>query len=118
MSNCLFNQSDGDMIGHPPIEVLCDFESKTTQVLHDHGYEVKIEHCEEIGCAVYNLTYFAPMDQIVSLIQLSENCSQSLDFGCLSSPLQEDGVDLGFWRDRNGEYHVRRVGAARGLERY
>jgi len=54
VSNCLFNQSDGDMIGQPPIEVLCDFESKTTQVLHDHGYEVKIEHCEEIGCAVYH----------------------------------------------------------------
>ena len=81
----------------------CDFESQTTQVLHDSEFQIKIEHCEEIGCAVYNLSYSAPMDQIQSLIQLSDSCSQSLVYGCFLAPLQEEGVDLGFWADKEGK---------------
>ena len=46
------------------------------------------------------------MDQIQSLIQLSESCSQSLDFGCFLAPLQEEGVNLGFWADRDGKTHT------------
>ena len=98
-----FSFSDGDLIGQPPIEVFCNLETKTTEVLHDFEFQIKIEHCEEIGCAVYNISYSAPMDQIKSLIQLSESCSQSLDFGCFLAPLQEEGVDLGFWADRDGK---------------
>ena len=97
---------DGDLIGQPPIEVFCNFETKSTEVLHDYEFQIKIEHCEEIGCAVYNLSYSAPMDQIQSLIQLSESCSQSLDFGCFLAPLQEEGVNLGFWADRDGKTHT------------
>ena len=97
---------DGDLIGQPPIEVFCNFETKSTEVLHDYEFQIKIEHCEEIGCAVYNLSYSAPMDQIQSLIQLSESCSQSLDFGCFLAPLQEEGVNLGFWADRDGKRHT------------
>ena len=66
------------MIEHPPIKVQFDFESKTTQII---------------------LKYFAPMDPIAALIQLSEISSQRLDFGCYASPLQAMGVDLWFWRD-------------------
>ena len=98
-----FPFSDGDLIGQPPIEVFCNFETKTTEVLHDFEFQIKIEHCEEIGCAVYNISYSAPMDQIKSLIQLSESCSQSLDFGCFLAPLQEEGVDIGSWADRDGK---------------
>ena len=87
----------------------CDFESQTTQVLHDSEFQIKIEHCEEIGCAVYNLSYSAPMDQIQSLIQLSDSCSQSLVYGCFLAPLQEEGVDLGFWADKEGKKKTKKV---------
>ena len=43
------------------------------------------------------------MDQIQSLIQLSDSCSQSLVYGCFLAPLQEEGVDLGFWADKEGK---------------
>ena len=51
---------DGDGIGHAPIQVYCDFQSNTTQVLHDKEEMIKIEKCPGVGCAVYKMNYFAP----------------------------------------------------------
>ena len=43
------------------------------------------------------------MEQIVSLIQLSERCEQSFQYDCLLAPLTNNDVDLAYWEDRNKE---------------
>ena len=69
---------DGPMIGQDPIEVYCDFENGLTEVLHDmHQQMIEVEECDaDPGCAVYNLTYDVPKEQIEALIQLSDSCTQ------------------------------------------
>ena len=74
---------DGEQIGHLPIEVHCSFteETATTTVLHDHGDEdISITHCEESGCFVQEYNYEAPTEQIISLMELSEECSQKIQY--------------------------------------
>ena len=93
---------DGDGIGQAPIQVYCDFQSNTTQVLHDKEDMIKIEKCPGVGCAVYKMNYFAPQEQIDALMALSGSCHQDLDFGCFMAPLRFDDVDQGFWTDRHG----------------
>ena len=94
---------DGESIGQDPIQVYCDFETNSTQILHDKEEMIEIEKCSGIGCAVYDLTYQAPLAQISALISLSENCYQDLSFGCFLAPLQFEGEDNGFWTDNNGD---------------
>ena len=68
---------DGEMIGHAPIYVYCDFENGITEIFHDMEELIKVEKCDEApGCSVYNLTYSAPKEQIEALVQLSTSCSQ------------------------------------------
>ena len=93
---------DGEGIGFAPIEVFCDFESNTTQVFHDKEDLIKVEKCDGVGCATYEMNYFAPKEQINALMALSETCYQDLDFGCFMAPLRFDDVDQGFWTDKNG----------------
>lgn len=94
---------DGHLIGQPPVDVICDFNQGTTEVSHDKESEVVIGHCLEIGCAKYHLKYQAPMEQIQALIELSDRCYQSISFGCFLSPLNDDGVNLGWWLDKSGK---------------
>ena len=123
---------DGDGQGFGPITVYCDFEKNTTSIFHDKEdtikvricsfictipnanypkstlilthYKFQIEKCSSEGCAVYDFNYFAPLEQIQALIDLSESCTQSIDFGCFMAPLQYEGVSLGYWTDINGDY--------------
>ena len=44
------------------------------------------------------------MEQIKALVDLSESCTQSIDFGCFLAPLTFEGNDHGFWTDRYGNY--------------
>ena len=67
---------------------------------------IKVEKCNEVGCAVYEMNYFAPEDQINALIALSETCYQDLDYGCCLAPLRLDDIDQGFWKDKNGDDQV------------
>ena len=97
---------DGDGIGQDPIQVYCDFETNSTQILHDKEDMIEIEKCSGIGCAVYDLTYQAPPAQISTLISLSENCYQDLSYNCFLAPLKFEGIDLGFWKDKNGDKQV------------
>ena len=93
---------DGEGIGHEPIKVYCDFNTGSTQILHDKEDVIKIEKCDQIGCAVYELNYLAPKQQIEALMSLSESCYQDLDFGCFMAPLRFDEFDHGFWTDKDG----------------
>ena len=73
---------DGPMMGQDPINVYCDFENGWTEVLHDLQPMTQVEECQsDPGCAVYNLTYEAPPEQIEALIQLSATCSQVSKIG-------------------------------------
>ena len=64
----------------------------------------QIEKCETEGCAVYEVNYNAPDQQIQALIELSDTCHQDIDFGCFLAPLRFEGVDLGYWSDKNGDF--------------
>lgn len=97
---------DGEGIGYGPIEVFCDFSTNTTQILHDKEDMIKIDKCNDIGCAIYEMNYFAPKEQIDALISLSESCHQDLDFGCFMAPLRFDDVDQGYWTDWHGNTQV------------
>ena len=93
---------DGDLLGQDPIEVICDFETNTTEVPHDSEELIKIEKCESTGCSRYEIGYYASMSQIQSLIQLSEKCEQEISFGCFLAPLSYEGTNYGWWEDRTG----------------
>jgi hypothetical protein len=93
---------DGELIGSPPITVYCNFNTGATEVIHDSESMLKVEHCGEVGCYKHDVQYLAPMNQIQALIQLSDSCSQSFDFGCYLAPLTFDDINLGTWLDKNG----------------
>ena len=94
---------DGEGIGYEPIRVFCDFESGSTQIFHDKEDTIKVEKCSEIGCAVYEINYLAPPQQVAALMSLSETCYQDLNFGCFMAALRFDDSDHGFWTDKNGD---------------
>ena len=43
------------------------------------------------------------MQQIQALIQLSDRCEQEITFGCFLAPLQDEGVNFGWWEDKYGD---------------
>ena len=89
-------------MGYNPIEVICDFTTNTTEIPHDSENQLKIEKCDTPGCARYDISYSAEMAQIQALIQLSEKCTQEIKFGCFLAPLADEGVNYGWWEDKNG----------------
>ena len=95
---------DGDGIGFGPITVYCNFLTNETSIYHDKEDVIKIDKCDTEGCAVYDFNYFAPQAQIQSLIELSESCYQDFNYGCFMAPLRHEGVDSGFWADKNGDF--------------
>ena len=98
-----FVDPDGDNIGHGPISVFCDFASGATEVHHDKEFMLKIDHCDGLGCAQYDINYSAHLEQIQALVDLSETCTQTLDFGCFLAPLQSvENTNHGWWSDKRG----------------
>ena len=96
---------DGQLIGKPPIRVRCDFNTGETIVRHNSEDIVIVEHgCDKPGCFEHDIQYQAPMEQIQALIQLSDQCEQSIDFRCYLAPLQEGDYQLGWWNDSTGEW--------------
>ena len=101
----------------------------TTTVLHDHGDEdISVTHCKESGCFVQEYKYEAPIEQIVALMELSEECSQNIRYRsekkiltyfifhlrCLLSPFENHEARLGWWKDRHGEDQIYWDGANYG----
>ena len=67
--------------------------------------EATFENCDTYGCSKVNVVYQEPMEQILSLINASEECWQSIEFECFDSPLRIQSAEshnLGWWLDRNG----------------
>ena len=102
ISGNYFIDPDGELIGHKPIQVFCDFTKGTTEVRHDKEFMLKIDHCDQPGCAEYEIIYNGHMEQIQSLIDLSEACTQSLNYGCYLAPLTMENTNFGWWTDKRG----------------
>ena len=64
--------------------------------------EATFGNCGGHGCSKVNVVYREPMEQILSLINASEECWQSITFHCFDSPLRVYSHHLGWWLDRNG----------------
>jgi hypothetical protein len=94
---------DGHLVGEKPISVYCDMETGETEVVHNSEEMIKIDHCSTFGCFRHLVDYQVPESQIQALIQLSETCTQEIDFGCFLAPLSAlDGTTFGSWIDKNG----------------
>jgi hypothetical protein len=48
-SDLYFIDPDGELIGHPPIQVYCNFETGMTEVTHNSESMFKLEHCDTSG---------------------------------------------------------------------
>ena len=107
---------DGPLMGGKPITVYCEFIDglSSTKISHDSEEKTRIQHCDGPGCYSRNITYDNPMTQIISLIEHSDTCSQELKYECYFAPLQYQGVDLGYWLDKNGDKQIYWTGANYG----
>jgi len=102
---------DGSLNGKEPFDVICDFDLGSTEVMHNNEKLTDVEHCSGgPGCISYNISYTngntkeeVALSQIVSLIDLSEYCEQSIKYTCFLAPLFDDDVYYVTWDDRNGE---------------
>ena len=74
-----------------------------TKISHNSEEYFEVEHCHDPGCYSRPIVYDVPMEQIQSLIELSSSCSQRIRYDCFLSPLEEDGVNFGYWIDTNGD---------------
>ena len=54
--------------------------------------------CSDPGCYEDKITYLNEMDQIISLINISESCEQNIINDCTNNPMS----DFSWWTDRNG----------------
>ena len=80
---------DGILIGQPPFNAYCRFDSETgqvqTEIIHNYSEDLtNVEHCHDPGCYVRNLTYLSEDDmtiidksQLEALIELSSDCYQN-----------------------------------------
>ena len=103
-SGTYFIDPDGPLVGIEPFEVHCNFDDHSTEILHDHdGQTVEIDHCTEPHvCFHLELKYPTKMEQMVSLIDLSDTCTQEITFNCFLAPLSVNGEAIGTWVNRNG----------------
>ena len=115
-SNYYLIDPDGPLMGKEPIRVYCEFTENAVATLISHDAEQKIEvaHCSDPGCYSRKITYDVPMEQIQSLIDLSETCNQPIRYDCFLSPLQEQDVNLAFWLDKNEDVQYYWTGSHHG----
>jgi len=113
---------DGPLIGNAPFQVLCNFTTGSTEVLHDAGSLTSVEHCHDPGCYEKEVTYVngdtnepIPLSQIIALIQLSDYCDQAFYYECTLAPLQDEDINFAFWTDRHGEKNVYFTGSNKGF---
>merc|ERR1712218_350757 len=54
------------------------------------------------------------MDQIVALKEISESCSQDIQFNCVLAALSENDEPIGVWLNKDGQEETYLVGANHG----
>ena len=106
---------DGPLLGQAPFPVFCNFDEKTTEVIHDHEGAFEIPHCTGDMCYKLEIDYSVPITQLETLITLSETCTQELTFDCFLAPLTNKYQDLvGAWTNRDGEEEMYFTGSNSG----
>ncbi|XP_045033516.1 uncharacterized protein LOC116928447 [Daphnia magna] len=93
---------DGPAFGEEPIRVYCNMNTGWTEVLHDSESPMNSGHCTSPGCYSRTIHYNATLRQMAALAELSSECSQSIKYDCVSSPLERNGISYAWWNDRNG----------------
>ena len=112
-SDYYFVDPDGPLNGEEPIRVYCDFAEDYgfTSVSHDSEQKIEVTHCNDPGCYARQIVYDASMEQIKTLIELSDSCRQTIRYDCFLSPLQDEGVNYGYWVDKNGDDQIYFIGS-------
>ena len=77
---------DGHSVKEEPIVGFCDVATGTTVLEND--ITVEVGKCDSLHCFQHNMSYSAPVTQMVALIESSGNCSQSIKVDCQSAPLK------------------------------
>ena len=87
--------------GENPIQTTCKQNTGTTIV----GEEIQgiLEACEGDGCSKITFDYGVSMNQMKTLIDVSQFCHQKLSFECFGSPLKIGSKNIGYWLDRQGK---------------
>ena len=83
---------DGQSVKEEPILGFCEVPTGTT--ILDTDVTVEVQTCDSLHCFQHNMTYAAPLQQMVALIDTSGNCSQSIKVDCLTAPLQVSLVQI------------------------
>ena len=81
---------DGQSVKEEPILGFCEVPTGTT--ILDTDVTVEVGKCHSLHCFQYNMTYAAPLQQMVALIEASGNCSQSIKVECQTAPLQVSSI--------------------------
>ena len=115
-SNYYFIDPDGALNGEEPIRVYCDFTEDygLTQISHNSEERIEVAHCNDPGCYSRPIIYDSSFDQIKALIELSESCSQLIRYDCFASPLVDEGINYGYWMDKNGKTQIYWTGSNYG----
>ena len=77
---------DGQNVKEEAFRAFCEIPVGRT--ILDEDVKVEAQKCDNIHCYEHNMTYSAPLTQIVELIESSGNCSQSISVECISAPFQ------------------------------
>jgi len=94
---------DGQNVKEEAFRAFC--EVPVGRTILDEDVKVEAQKCDNIHCYEHNMTYSAPLTQIVELIESSGNCSQLISVECISAPFQFDDQVLFKWTDRYGASH-------------
>ncbi|XP_066579529.1 uncharacterized protein LOC136770941 [Amia ocellicauda] len=96
---------DGEGQGVEPFPVHCDMDSQpatgVTEVGHNGEGRVRVSPCEEAGCYSRKITYNkASLQQLRSLIEASESCTQHVRLDCRH--IRFLGQEWGWWVSWDG----------------
>ena len=83
---------DGQSVKEEPILGFCEVPAGTTRL--DTDVTVEVGKCHSLHCFQHNMTYAAPLQQMVALIEASGNCSQSIKVECQTAPLQVSSIKI------------------------
>ncbi|KAI9557468.1 hypothetical protein GHT06_017296 [Daphnia sinensis] len=93
---------DGHGTGDTPVYVWCNMTTGSTSILHDSESSTDVGQCWDAGCYSRFINYNASMRQMISLIELSSVCRQSIQYDCKMAPMEFNGEPQSWWTDRNG----------------
>ena len=69
---------DGQGVGDDPIYVYCNMATGSTEILHDSELKTDVGNCADPGCYSKAVNYNSTMRQMTALVDLSNECHQSI----------------------------------------